>query len=462
MPALRSAALLSLALLGACASPVLPPPPAPAPAAFQQTGLWQRAGTAPTGELSADWWRVFDDPVLDQLQAQLVIGNENLKAAVAQVDQARAVLGGSQAAQQPTLGATASASRSDSGVASLSRQPQNAFSLGLSAAWELDLWGRLAEATRANQARYAASQADLAAARRSAQATLAQTYFALRTAELQSAVLARSVAAYQRAVELTQVRQQAGVASPADVLQARTQLETAQVQAIDVENQRAQYEHAVAVLLGLPPAGLRVARTEGEPTLPAAPAVPAFVPSTLLQRRPDIAAAQQRVMAAYAAIGVADAAFFPSLTLSAAGGLRSSSLDELLRAPSLFWSLGPALAHKLFDGGALEAASAQARAGAEQAAATYRQTVLIAFQETEDNLLLADRVQAQAALQREALQHAQRALEITLEQYRVGTVSYLNVVSAQTTALAAERTLLDLQLKQLGAVIRLMKDSAPA
>ena len=460
----HSAALLSLALLGACASPQLPPPPAPAPTAFKETGLWQRASAAPAAEVPADWWRVFNDPVLDQLQSQLVIGNQNLKAAVAQVAHARAVLGASQAAQQPTLGATANAGRSDSGVETSTRQPQNAFSLGLSAAWELDLWGRLAEATRANEARYQASMADLAAAQRSAQAALAQAYFSLRTAEIQSAVIGRSVAAYERSVELTQVRYQAGVASPSDVLQARTQLKTAQVQAIDSENQRAQFEHAIAVLLGQPPSALSLARLDhaaGAQVLPKAPTVPAFVPSTLLQRRPDIAAAERRVTAAYAAIGVADAAFFPSLTLSAAGGLRSSTLDDLLSAPALFWSLGPALAQKLFDGGALKAASAQARAGAEQATATYRQTVLTALQETEDNLLLADRIQTQAALQQEALQHAQRNLEITLEQYRVGTVSYLNVVTAQTTALSAERTLLDLQLKQLGAAIRLMKDTAP-
>lgn len=469
LPLKSGTVLLSLTLLSACASPQLPPAPVSAPPAFKETGLWQRAGAAPAASPSskaptdtpADWWHVFQDPVLNRLQSQLLINNENLKAAVAQVLNARAVLSASQAAQQPTLNAAVSATRSDTGTVTSTRQPQNAFSGGLTAAWEWDLWGRLAESTRANQARYAASEADLAAARLSAQAALAQAYFSMRAAERQSAVLSRSVSAYERSVALTQARLDAGVAAPADVLQAQTQLKAAQVQAIDADTQRALYEHAIAVLLGQPPSTLSLDRAEAPFTLTDIPPVPAFIPSTVLSRRPDIAAAQQRVIAAYAAIGVADAAFFPGVTINAAGGIRSSAIDDLLRAPTLFWSLGPALAQKLFDGGALKAASAQARAAAEQATAVYRQAVLTALQETEDNLLLADRLQTQSALQQSALQHAQRNLDITQVQYEAGTVSYLNVVTAQSTALSTERVLLDLQIKHINAVIALFKNTAP-
>jgi NodT family efflux transporter outer membrane factor (OMF) lipoprotein len=450
--------LLAALMLAGCAG--TPRQPADAatdttPARFRQAPSASAAGT-PAAEVPDAWWQLYADPVLDDLQSRLLIGNENLKAAVAQVASARAALGSSQAAQQPTLGISAGAARADNGS---STSVQNTINLGANAAWELDLWGRLSETTRASAARLQASQADLAAARLSAQATLTQSYFALRAAETQQAVIERSIAGYQRSLELTEVRYQGGVASQSDVLQARTQLKTAQVQLIEAGNQRAQAEHAIAVLLGQPPSALNLA-TGNRTGLPVPPAVPALLPSTLLQRRPDIRAAAQRVEAARAQIGVADAAVFPSLTLSASGGLRHSQIDQLFSASSLIWSLGAALSQKLLDGGAQQAAVEQARAGADQAAATYRQTVLTAFQEVEDNLLLADRLQAQLALQREALDHARRNLEITQDQYRVGTVSYLNVVTAQNTALSSERTLLDVQARQLNAVNQLLKNIA--
>ncbi|MEX8518303.1 MAG: efflux transporter outer membrane subunit [Leptothrix sp. (in: b-proteobacteria)] len=450
--------LLSALLLAACSTtPVAPPAltAAPAPTQFKES-VPAPGQTSPAAEVPDAWWQLFHDPVLDDLQARLVIGNENLKLAIAQVDSARAVLGASRAAQQPTLSAGASASRADSGGNS---GPQNALSLNANAAWELDLWGRLSEATRSNEARYQASQADLAAARLSAQATLTQTYFALRAAEAQQAVIERSITGYQRSLELTEVRYQGGVAALSDVLQAKTQLKTAQVQLIEAGSQRAQAEHAIAVLLGQPPSALALSAATPA-ALPEPPPVPTLLPSTLLQRRPDIRAAERRVTAAYAQIGVADASVFPSLSLSASGGLRSSSLGQLFNPSSLIWSLGSALTQKLLDGGAQQAVVEQARASADQAGASYRQTVLLAFQEVEDNLMLTDRLQAEAELQREALQLALRNLEITQDQYRVGTVSYLNVVTAQTTALSSERTLLDVQTRQLGAANQLLKNIA--
>lgn len=449
-------------LLGGCAvTRVDPPTPSPAPAQFKETALWQRAPSGTVSNVPDQWWTLFNDPVLNELQSRLVIGNENLKSAVAQVASARAELGASRAAQLPTLSAGLSGSRSDSGSQSSStsnqRGPQNSVSLSATAAWELDLWGRLSQATSGSEARYQASVADLASARLSAQATLAQTYLAMRTAEAQQALIERSIAGYQRSLDLTQARYQSGVAARTDVLQAQTQLKTAQVQGLEAATQRAQLEHALAVLLGLAPSSFSIAVNAA---LPQAPEVPTVLPATLLERRPDIAAAQQRVNAAYAQIGVADAAFFPALTLSATAGYRNSGFSNLLSAPNLFWSIGPALAQTLLDGGARRSASDQARANADLATSTYRQAVLTAFQEVEDNLVLASQLRAEAQLQQEALQYAQRNLDITNEQYRVGTVSYLNVVTAQTSALSSERTLLDVRNRQLAAVNQLLKNIA--
>ena len=463
LPFIATPIALTLLLGGCAVTRVEPPAPTPAPAQFKETALWQRGASASTAsQVPDEWWKLFNDPVLNDLQNQLVIGNENLKTAVAQVASARAELGASRAAQLPSLSAGLAATRSDGGGEmntnnTNSRALQNSVTLQATAAWELDLWGRLAQATNASRARYEASTADLAAARLSAQATLTQTYFSMRAAEAQQALIERSITGYQRSLELTQARYQAGVAAQTDVLQAQTQLKTAQAQGLDAATQRAQLEHALAVLLGQFPSSFNIAVS---PSLPESPQVPALLPATLLERRPDIAAAQQRVNAAYAEIGVADAAFFPDLSLSANVGYRKSSFNNIFSAPNLFWSLGPALTQALFDGGARRAASDQARASADQATSTYRQAVLTALQEVEDNLTLASQLQAQAQIQQEALQYAQRNLEITNEQYRVGTVGYLNVVTAQATALGSERTLLDVRNRQLAAVSQLLKNIA--
>jgi NodT family efflux transporter outer membrane factor (OMF) lipoprotein len=302
-----------------------------------------------------------------------------------------------------------------------------------------------------------ASEADLAAARLSAQALLAQTYFSLRTADTQLALLERSVTLYQRSLQLTQDRYDDGVAARTDVLQAQTQLQSAQAQAADLEAGRAQLEHAMAVLLGVPPSSLGIERNA---TLPPAPGVPDMLPSTLLERRPDIAAAQRRVAAAYAQIGVADAAWFPDLVLSASGGYKGSSLARLVSAPNLLWSLGASVTEAILDSGQRRLASTQARASADQATAAYRQTVLTALQEVEDNLVLARQLEREAQFQGNALQAAQRNLEITLDQYRTGTVSYLNVVTAQTSALTTESNLLSIRNRQLAAVNQLLKNIA--
>ena len=451
--------MLAVALcLTACATS-RPTPPAlfDAPVAFKDDGLWKKATPAAMAAAVPEaWWQLFEDPVLDDLQRQLVIGNQNLQAAMAQVASARAALQGSQSAQQPSLTVGAGASRAGSPAAtSGQRVLANSFSLTASAAWELDLWGRLALAETVAGANLQASQDDLAAARLSAQATLVQTYLAMRSAEAQQALLERTVAANQHALDLTQVRYSAGVVAQSDVLQAQTQLKTVTAQVNEAQVQRAQLEHAIAVLLGQPPSALHLSRSAALPTLPA---VPALLPSTLLQRRPDIAAAERKVAAAYAQIGAADAAFFPDLSLSANAGYRGSSLGKLLSAPNLLWSLGPSLAAAVFDGGARQQASVQARAAADLATATYRQTVLTAVQEVEDNLVVADQLGAELQWQQEALQAAQRNLEIAQDQYKAGTVSYLSVVTAQTAALTAESAVLVLRYRQLAAANILLKN----
>jgi len=458
---LRIAPLTLMLLLSACASTrVVPPTPAPAPSQFKEDALWKRAASSAgiATPVPDAWWRLYNDPVLNDLQARLIIGNENLKSAVAQVASARAAISASRAAELPTVSANPSASRSGAPVGNAGQRSSNtSLSLGATASWEIDLWGRLSQATSGSEAKYQASVDDLAAARLSAQATLVQTYLSMRAAEAQASLLERSTAGYQRSLDLTQTRYNAGVVARTDVLQAQTQLKSAQAQSIEAQTQRAQLEHAIAVLLGQPPSAVTIARTA---TLPASPTVPALLPATLLERRPDIAAAERRVAAAYAQIGVADATFFPSLNLSASGGFRGSSLSNLLNASSLYWALGSALAQSIFDGGARKASSDQARAAADAATAAYRQQVLTAFQEVEDNLVLADQLRAEAQLQLEALQFAQRTLEIVNEQYRAGTVSYLNVVTAQSTVLSSEQSVLSVRNRELAAINQLLKNIA--
>src|SRR5690606_2426811 len=324
----------------------------------------------------------------------------------------------------PSISGGAAASRAHQAGSTFS-----AFSLDVAAGWELDLWGRVRSSVAAAEAAASASEADLAAARLSLQALLAQSYHQLRIADAQRKLLADTVASYERSLKLTRDRLAAGVATRADVAQAESQLKNAEAQRLEVGIARAQPEHAIALLTGRAPSALALA----EAPMPAElPPVPAGIPSRLLERRPDIAAAERRVAAANAQIGVVRAAYFPTLTLSADGGLRSNRLGELLSLPNRFWSLGPALAASLFDGGARAAASAQAVAAYDATVAAYRQTVLTAFGEVEDNLVALSVLADQENVQREALAAARTSLDIVTLQYKAGTVSYLNVIVAQT------------------------------
>ena len=391
----------------------------------------------------------FGDPVLDALQARVEISNQNLRAAEARYRQAQALADGARASWFPTLNATVGATRSATAAATAtagSAPPKNSFSLGATASWEADVWGRIARNVEAADARLEASEADLAAARLSAQAALAQSYFQLRAA----------VVAYARSLQLTQNRYAAGVAGKADVAQAESQLRSARASALDASLSRSQYEHAIAVLVGQAPAGFAIAVVDAP--LPTAQ-VPVVLPSTLLERRPDIAAAERRVAAANSAIGAAQAARFPVLGLSASAGFRRSDLADLLTVPSRYWSLGPSLAAAIFDAGAKKAVVGQAAASWEESVATYRQTVLVAFQEVEDNLAAARLLEEAATEQAAAVAAAAEAETIATNQYRAGTVSYLNVVTAQATHLAARRSANDLAARRLVAAVLLAKNA---
>ena len=447
--------LLVVLSLAACTTPITSAPVSmEVPASFKEAkewGLWKT--TRPdAANVPDDWWTLFNDTALNELQKRVLVGNENLKASAAQVEVARAALGSARATGSPSVGVTAGSTNSvlPGGISATT-----AKSLAANASWELDLWGRVAGSVSGAQARLRASSADLAAARWSVQALLTQTYFSLRSSEAQALLLERSVTAYQRSLELTQNRYAGGIASAADVAQATTQLRSTQAQLIESQSNRAQLEHAVATLLGQPAATFALPRTA---VLPIAPPVPVQLPSDLMQRRPDIAAASARVAAANAQIGVAQSAFFPAISLSANAGFRGADLLNIISAPNLFWSLGPTLAATLFDGGARKANEESARASTTQATASYRQTVLTALQEVEDNLVVAASLEEQSALQTDALSAAQRNLDITNNQYKAGTVSYLNVVTAQATALASERALLDVRNRRLAATAVLLKN----
>ena len=447
-----------VAALSACAlGPDYRKPDAPAAAAYKEGGDWLGAtpqDTAPRGA----WWQAFNDATLNALEQQVETSNLGIAQAEAQYRQARAALAVSRAGFLPTLSATASAARSHtgSGAQSVSAgRTVNQYQLAGDVSWELDLWGRVRRSVEANAASLKASAADLAAIKLSTQATLAQSYFQLRVFDEQQRLLDDTFAGYERSLKLTQNQYAVGVVAKADVVQAQTQLKSAQAQAVDTGIQRAQLEHAIAVLLGKPPSEFSIAPAPLLAVVP--PPSPPGVPSTLLQRRPDIAAAERRMAAANAQIGVAEAAFFPSLTISASGGFQSSSFADWISLPNRFWSVGPAAALTLFDGGARSAQTDQAVAAYDENVALYRQTVLNAFQDVEDNLVQLRLLAQEAQLQDEAVAAAQESVRLATNQYKAGTVSYLNVVTAQNAAYANQRTALTVLNARLAASVLLIK-----
>jgi NodT family efflux transporter outer membrane factor (OMF) lipoprotein len=439
-------------------------------AAADQAG-WKPAQPADAIERGA-WWKAFGDTTLNDLETQVNVSNQSLKQAEAQYRQASALVSGARANYFPTVGVSASATRSGrygnsgngivSGGTVIGGQTGNgkanshstSYSLPFTAAWEPDLWGRVRRTVEGDVADAQASAATLGSTRLSLHASLAQTYFQLRIVDEQKRLLDDTVAAYQKSVQLTENQYKVGVAARADVVQAQAQLQSAQAQAIDLGIARAQYEHAIALLIGKTPAEFSLAPVE---LAIAPPPIPLALPSQLLERRPDVAIAERQTAAANAQIGIAESAYFPSLTLNASGGYQNSTFTDWLTAPSRFWSLGPQLAETIFNGGARAAQTAQARAAYDAAAANYRETALAAFQNVEDNLAALRILEQEAAVQNAAVKSAQTSLAIANNQYRAGLVSYLNVVSAQATAYSNERNAIGILGNRLTDSVALIK-----
>lgn len=453
------------ALLAGCAvGPDYHRPATAVPATYKETpDGWKVAQPADQHD-RGDWWAIYNDAQLNALEDKLNRNNQSIAQFAAAYRQARALVGEARASYFPVMTASGSASRSRSPLSSSSSSSSfssgrsgvisNSYSASLDASWEPDLWGKVSRTVGAQEASQQSAAADLANARLSAQATLAQTYFSLRSLDAQQKLLDDTVAAFQRSLQLTQNQYAQGVAGRADVIQAQTQLQSAQASAIDNGVARAQDEHAIAVLVGEP------ASTFSIPPAPldaVPPQVPVQMPSALLERRPDIASAERKAAAANEEIGVAIAAYFPSLTLSASGGFESSVFSKLLSMPSRFWTLGPSLAGTIFDAGLRRAQTEAARAAYDQQAAAYRQAVLAAFQDVEDNLASQRILAQEIVVQQQAVESAKHALDIITNEYKAGTVAYLNVLTAQTTAFTAEQKLASLAGQRMVSSVGLVK-----
>jgi NodT family efflux transporter outer membrane factor (OMF) lipoprotein len=462
-PMLKALALLlALALTGCMVGPDYHRPDVDIPAAYKEAGDWKAAkpgDEAPRG----NWWEIYADGELNDLVAQVGISNQNVAVAAAQYRQALALLGVAEAAYYPTVGTELAVGRGQGSAPSSSIGTSTVtpgspiYSIArptLSASWEPDIWGQIGRSVESSQASAQASQSDLQSALLSAQGTLVQSYFQLRVNDEQRRLLIQTSDAYERSLQITRNRYISGVASRIDVAQAETQLKSAQAQAVDLGVQRAQLEHAIAVLIGKPPAVFQIKPVNGLPTLPQ---VPPALPSALLERRPDIAGAERRMAAANAQIGVAQGAFFPALTFNGTAGYQNSSFSQLLTLPNRFWSVGSSLALTVFNGGAFSAQKSAAIASYDATVATYRQTVLSAFQEVEDNIAALRQLAEETSVQDAATYSADQALLLTRNQYQAGTVSYLNVVIAQAAALNAQQTSLNITGRRLLANAALIK-----
>ena len=430
-----NAVLAAFVLLttGCAVGPAYQRPTTPDVVAYKEAGDWVTATPADALE-RGPWWQLFNDPVLNDLAARVEVSNQNVAAAVAAYAQARALVAEQRAGLFPSVTLGGGASRAQSNGTT-----RNNFQASLGAAWEPDVWGRLQSLSNGVAATAAASAADLATARLSAQGELAVNYLSLRQQDAQKALLASTLAGYGRALEIAQNRYTAGIVAKTDVLQAQTKLANARADEAGLQRTRAQLEHAIAVLVGQAPGNFGLpAVAEWKPSVPD---VPVGVPSTLLQRRPDIAAAERRVASVNAQIGVAKAAYYPSLSLNASVGTAASRVADLFSAPTALWSLGLSAAQVLFKGGALDARLGGAEAAHAQAVARYRQVVLSAFQNVEDQLTSARVLQIQQALRAQASSAADQVEQQVLNRYRSGQISYTEVITAQTTALNARRAL---------------------
>ncbi|HEX3486693.1 MAG TPA: efflux transporter outer membrane subunit [Micropepsaceae bacterium] len=455
---------LAATLCGCELGPNYARPAAPVPSDYRESRGWMPASPQQAAGWE-DWWAIYNDPVLDALEKQVDISNQNLKAAEAAYRVARAEVGIERGALLPTFTANASVRKTGGGsrntivgagdasgtsVVTNSSRSSTTYQTSLGGSWDLDVWGRIRRTVEGGVATAQASAADIAAARLSAQSLLAVDYFQLRAADEEAQLLNATIQDFELALQIARNRFQVGIATEADVLAAQTQIDNVQAQLVNLQLTRAEMEHAIATLTGKPPSELAVAATN-LPTI--IPVVPAGVPSTLLERRPDIASSEYTMAAANADIGVAIAAWYPDLTLTGSYGFASSSLGSLFSAPNSVWSLGPSLAEVIFNGGAREAQTEQARARYDQAVATYRQTVLTAFQQVEDQLAALRVLEQQAAVENQTVSDARRSEELALNQYRAGTADFTTVITAQTTRFNAENAALSVLNQRLAASV---------
>ncbi|MBE7367826.1 efflux transporter outer membrane subunit [Ramlibacter pallidus] len=444
-----TAIALALVLAG-CANlaPTYEVPAVDTPVAFKEgRGAWVPAAPADTLD-RGPWWELFDDPVLSTLASQVEVSNNNVAAAVAAYRQARALTREQRASLFPQVGLDTRRSVSGGGGG---RPTTRSYQLDIGVSWEPDVFGRLGLAVQNARAGEQIAEADIASARLAAQGELAVNYFGLRESDVLRALQVESTTGYERALRITSNRYEAGVVARTDVLQAESQLANARAELLTLERQRATFEHAIAVLVGKAPANFSIAP---DPRWSVnVPGIPEEVPSTLLQRRPDIAAAERRVAQANNTIGIQRAAFFPSISLSGSVGLGAASIGDLFSGSSLVWSLGTALAQTIFDAGARSARVEQARGALEESSAFYRQTVLTAFQDVEDQLVALRILQQQQALRLQASRAADLVEQQVLNRYEAGQVGFTEVITAQQNAASARRALVQAQIdRQLAAV----------
>jgi NodT family efflux transporter outer membrane factor (OMF) lipoprotein len=442
--------------------PKYQPPTAPAPSSFKEPppAGWKEAQPS-DGMVRGKWWEIYNDPQLNALEEQVSISNQSVRMAEAQFREARAAVRVARSALFPTVSASPSVigTRTPSQVTgsvagSAAAAPHGFYSLPFDASYTADLWGSIRRTIAASAASAQVSAADLEGAKLTYQAELASDYFQLHGLDGDAALLESTAKSYQEYLVLTQNRYAGGVASLGDVAQAQTQLETTRAQLVDVGVQRTQLEHAIAILIGKPPAEFSMPRATLK-TPP--PPVPVGVPSLLLERRPDIAASERQVAAANEQIGIAKAAYYPTLTLSATGGFESASFLQWLTWPSRFWSVGPQLAELLFDAGKRHAQVDQAEAAYDATVAGYRQTVLTAFQQVEDNLAALRVLADEADVTDRAVKAAQQSLTISADQYKGGIVAYLQVITSQTAAFQEEKAAVDLLTRRMTASVTLIE-----
>ncbi|HSY01094.1 MAG TPA: efflux transporter outer membrane subunit [Acidobacteriaceae bacterium] len=410
-----------------------------------------------------NWWEIYGDPQLNALEAQIDSANQTLKIAEANYREARTAIRFNRSYEAPTIGTAPSIST----VRDSANQPYfpssqtnnggGDFVLPVDLSWEIDLWGRVRRGVTAAKEQTQASAADMAAVQLSLQADLAYDYFELRSADAEKKLLDDTVRAYSRALELTNNRFEGGAAPKSDVAQARTQLEDAQVLDTDIMVERAEYEHAIAILIGKPPANFSLPSSPIDLDTPSIPAIPQVLPSELLERRPDIAASERRMAAANEQIGIAEAAYYPALNLAALAGFEGTSATNWLNWPSRFWAVGPSLSETIFDAGRRRATKESAVAAYDGNVATYRQTTLTAFQQVEDNLAVLRILAGESQQQHNATAAADETLRLFMNRYAGGVDTYLQVVTSQTTALSNERNDIDIRRRQLDASVLLIK-----